>query len=673
MLAVGLAGRRAGRRRPGRRRTRPGRRRAARSGSARTPTAGRRCRCRRRRRARARSCGRLRYSDQKSVRSLKNHSARSVAPDRLDDGLARRRRRDVLGAVGRADHQLGGVPRHVRVVPLQPGQRDAVRAPAAGRRRSRGRRRAPRVRRRRATRTISLTTSAGRSPSAWVSRTASSPSGVDAQVGVPDAGAAPPAPGSPRPASSLPASSRYSRWSENSVNHSVPPDTVHAPPPYSCTRVRAFHGAGRTSVTVPSADRRTIADRPPSAGRDSDHQTSSPSTTTSPSRAAARTTSSEVIGVGQLPWGRESHGCDVRAAVCGTRAVRLPGSGRSGRLPSDACLPAARRRAGRRSSRGALRFDGGEQEAAAREALRPPTAGPPRKKKQLGSASGSVAGGSWNLLARGAGGLARSVARPDEAEPLAPEHRRDGVGLAVLGLAIVLGAAAWSNGIGPVGVGAGRGRPLDHRLAGHGRCRSCCSSPPCGCCAASAEPRGARPAGHRLAVDDRRRCSASRRSSARHADPQRGVPGSGGLLGWAVGTPLSAGVGADRHRRPAGAARRSSGCWSPRPRRCTRSPSGCRSSPTACSAGTTTTTTTTTTRRTTSRRSAKRPPGAPEVAVGGPAQDRPDRPRGDGGRRRGDDHDRAGAHRRSARRCGRRSRTARRRRRTCRRSPSRSS
>ena len=31
--------------------------------------------------------------------------------------------------------------------------------------------------------------------------------------------------------------------------------------------------------------------------------------------------------------------------------------------------------------------------------------------------------------------------------------------------------------------------------------------------------------------------------SARGADPQHGVPGSGGLLGWAVGTPLSAGVG----------------------------------------------------------------------------------------------------------------------------------
>src|SRR3954470_21454127 len=75
----------------------------------------------------------------------------------------------------------------------------------------------------------------------------------------------------------------------------------------------------------------------------------------------------------------------------------------------------------------------------------------PAAKKKSSPGLWGVVAGSWNLLARGAGGIARSVARPEEAEPLAPEHRRDGVGLAVLGLAIVLGAAAWSDGIGPVG------------------------------------------------------------------------------------------------------------------------------------------------------------------------------------------------------------------------------
>ena len=66
---------------------------------------------------------------------------RAVGPPlRLRDRLARPAGDHGLLA-GRevADHQLGGVPRHRRVVPLQPGQRGAVRGVAAGPRRSRGR------------------------------------------------------------------------------------------------------------------------------------------------------------------------------------------------------------------------------------------------------------------------------------------------------------------------------------------------------------------------------------------------------------------------------------------------------------------------------------------------------------------------------------------------------
>ena len=54
--------------------------------------------------------------------------------------------------------------------------------------------------------------------------------------------------------------------------------------------------------------------------------------------------------------------------------------------------------------------------------------------------------GAWMGLAHATGGTVRKVSRAGQ--DLEPEHRRDGVGLAVLGLAIVLGAAAWSNGIG---------------------------------------------------------------------------------------------------------------------------------------------------------------------------------------------------------------------------------
>ena len=74
----------------------------------------------------------------------------------------------------------------------------------------------------------------------------------------------------------LPASIRYRRWSVNSANTSVRPAvTVHAPPPYSCTLVRAFHGAGKMSIATPSRWVRT-AYRPASLGRASSHQMSSP-------------------------------------------------------------------------------------------------------------------------------------------------------------------------------------------------------------------------------------------------------------------------------------------------------------------------------------------------------------------------------------------------------------
>src|SRR3954467_2205353 len=114
-----------------------------------------------------------------------------------------------------------------------------------------------------------------------------------------------------------------------------------------------------------------------------------------------------------------------------TTSTRRPASsrGRSGSTAASKKRPAAKRTTNRR---------------------------PAAKKKSSGPGLFRPAPGGWTLLARGAGRLARSVPRPDEAEPLAPEHRRDGIGLAVLGLAIVLGAATWSNGIGPVGAGVAR-------------------------------------------------------------------------------------------------------------------------------------------------------------------------------------------------------------------------
>src|SRR3954468_17796533 len=165
-----------------------------------------------------------------------------------------------------------------------------------------------------------------------------------------------------------------------------------------------------------------------------------------------------------------------------------------------------------------------------------------RKTQSSGGGLWRVMSGSWNLLARGAGGLARSVARPEEAEPLAPEHRRDGVGLAVLGLSIVLGAAAWSDGIGPVGGALADGvrwvigslvmvLPVVLFFAALRLLR-----------------RGPRPeARGRLAIGWL--CTVASVLGVAQlvraaGDPRGGLPGSGGLIGWAVGTPLEAGIGA---------------------------------------------------------------------------------------------------------------------------------
>jgi len=166
---------------------------------------------------------------------------------------------------------------------------------------------------------------------------------------------------------------------------------------------------------------------------------------------------------------------------------------------------------------------------------------PPARKKDAGSGLWRAASGTWGLLARGAGGLARSVARPQETEPLAPEHRRDGVGLAVLGLAVVLGAAAWSNGIGPVGVALTDGvrwiigslvmvLPVVLFFASLRLLRS-----------------GPRPEARGRLVIGWVCVIASVLGIAQvvgtPANPERGLPGSGGLIGWAVGTPLVAGMG----------------------------------------------------------------------------------------------------------------------------------
>jgi S-DNA-T family DNA segregation ATPase FtsK/SpoIIIE len=62
--------------------------------------------------------------------------------------------------------------------------------------------------------------------------------------------------------------------------------------------------------------------------------------------------------------------------------------------------------------------------------------------------------GAWSLLARGAGGLARAVGRTRELEPA---HRRDGLALALVAVAMVAAAGVWWAAGGPVGAGVQHG------------------------------------------------------------------------------------------------------------------------------------------------------------------------------------------------------------------------
>ncbi|MGV7339832.1 DNA translocase FtsK [Mycobacterium kansasii] len=109
------------------------------------------------------------------------------------------------------------------------------------------------------------------------------------------------------------------------------------------------------------------------------------------------------------------------------------------------------------TSRGATRT---ARSAAPRTGRKSPTrpvkrvSRPPRRRNQsllasTGLACGRALRATWLMAARGTGGAARSIGRARDIEP---GHRRDGVALVLLGLAVVVAAGSWFHAARPVGV-----------------------------------------------------------------------------------------------------------------------------------------------------------------------------------------------------------------------------
>ena len=91
---------------------------------------------------------------------------------------------------------------------------------------------------------------------------------------------------------------------------------------------------------------------------------------------------------------------------------------------------------------------------------------PRRNPSPISSAGATVGRGvraGWLMLAKGAGSTARSVGR---ARDLEPGHRRDGIALALLGIAVVIAASSWFDAARPVGAWIDTVPAGAHRLLG---------------------------------------------------------------------------------------------------------------------------------------------------------------------------------------------------------------
>jgi len=73
---------------------------------------------------------------------------------------------------------------------------------------------------------------------------------------------------------------------------------------------------------------------------------------------------------------------------------------------------------------------------------------PPARRKSSKGTFGKAVRGSWNLLAKGLGSVARTVGRSRELEA---EHRRDGLALGLIAVALIAAFGVWWRAAGPIG------------------------------------------------------------------------------------------------------------------------------------------------------------------------------------------------------------------------------
>lgn len=138
------------------------------------------------------------------------------------------------------------------------------------------------------------------------------------------------------------------------------------------------------------------------------------------------------------------------ASSSSTRSTRAPGARRPAATKSGAQRPA---RSASSSSK-----SGGDRRGAVvstprsgkRAAASAPTTAPERTSGAFGPVGRGLRS-SWSAVAKGVGHGVRGLGGGEDDDKVTPPHRRDGLGLVLVGIAIVVAGAVWFGAAGPVG------------------------------------------------------------------------------------------------------------------------------------------------------------------------------------------------------------------------------